>query len=90
MQSRIVHILPKILLVFTAVLLFANQGIAQCAMCKAVAEDGASHASYGVWAGLNFGIIFLMGIPYMLLGILVLVFFRKRVKGFVRSFSAIH
>ncbi len=73
-----------------AVLLFANQGVAQCAMCKAVAEDGANHASYGVWAGLNLGIVFLMGFPYMLIGIVIFVFFRKQVKGFIRSFNAIH
>ncbi len=63
---------------------------AQCAMCKAVAEQGVDENGYGVAAGLNSGIIFLMGIPYVLLAILVLVFFRKRFMGFWKSFNNIH
>lgn len=90
MQSRFVRILPKILLTLTALFILTNPGIAQCAMCRAVAEDASSHSSYGVWAGLNFGIVFLMGFPYLLIGVVVWVFFRKQVKGFIRSFNAIH
>lgn len=63
---------------------------AQCAMCKAVAEQGVDENGYGVAAGLNSGIIFLMGIPYVLLAILVLVFFRKQFMGFWKSFNNIH
>lgn len=63
---------------------------AQCAMCKAVAENGIDENGYGIAAGLNSGIIFLMGMPYILLGILILVFYRKQFFGFWRSFSNIH
>jgi hypothetical protein len=49
---------------------------AQCVMCKAVAEDSA--ADGGLARGLNSGILYLMAIPYILLGTLYFVFFRKK------------
>lgn len=75
---------------FLLVLLASAQSMAQCAMCKAVAESGIDDNGNGVAAGLNIGIIFIMGIPYMLLSIVILVFFRKRFIGFWKSFSQIH
>ena len=63
---------------------------AQCAMCKAVAENAQDEAGYGIANGLNSGIIFLMGIPYILLATLLIVFFRKQIGGFWRSFNQIH
>ena len=41
----------------------------QCAMCKAVAESGGEKQA----EGLNNGIIFLMIIPYLVMGVLALV-----------------
>lgn len=64
--------------------------LAQCGMCRAVAENGVDENGQGVAAGINSGIIFLMGIPYILLTILVLVFFRKQFFSFWKSFSNIH
>lgn len=49
---------------------------AQCVMCKAVAEDASTHT--GVGKGINAGIIYLMGIPYLLLTILYFAFFRRK------------
>lgn len=55
-------------------------------MCKAVAGTEPSGNVYGgtqaVGAGLNKGILFLMGIPYILL----FLFFRKHISGFVKEF----
>ena len=62
---------------------------AQCAMCKAVAEN-ADQGGYGLATGLNNGILYLMGIPYILLTVLFVVFFRKQIGGFMRSFNDIH
>lgn len=64
--------------------------MAQCGMCKAVAENGIDENGYGIAAGLNNGIVFLMGIPYILLSVLFLVFFRKQFFSFWKSFSNIH
>ena len=46
-------------------LLSSTLGFAQCSMCKAVAEtaDGG-----GFGAGLNYGIVYLMIFPYLIIG----------------------
>ena len=82
--------MKAILVTFLLVLLASAQSMAQCAMCKAVAENSIDENGYGMAAGLNNGILFLMGIPYILLGIAVLLFFRKRFIGFWKAFSRIH
>lgn len=51
---------------FTVILFFVNLfGYAQCAMCRAVleSEEGQSTAQ-----GINDGIVYLMAIPYVLVG----------------------
>lgn len=53
--------------------LFSN---AQCAMCKAVVENGDSKMA----EGLNFGIIYLMIFPYLILIIGVILYARNRKK----------
>jgi hypothetical protein len=78
------------LLVLTFMLSASTEIMAQCAMCKAVAEDAQGESGYGLANGLNNGIIYLMGIPYILLGTLLFVFFRKEIGGFWRSFNQIH
>jgi hypothetical protein len=74
-------------------LFFAATGsyaFGQCAMCKAVAEDSINNDGYGIALGLNNGIMLLMFVPYILLGTLLFVFFRKQIGGFLKSFSNIH
>lgn len=63
-------------LVLAAALLLPAMSEAQCVMCKAVAEDSASDGGLG--RGLNAGILYLMAIPYLLLGVLAGVFFWRR------------
>lgn len=82
--------MKAILATFLLFLLASAQTMAQCAMCKAVAESSLDENGNGAAAGLNNGIIFLMGIPYLLLSVSILVFFRKRFFGFWKSFSQIH
>jgi hypothetical protein len=45
-------------------------------MCKAVAEDSAE--AEGMGRGLNTGILYLMAVPYLLLGVLGLLWYRNR------------
>jgi hypothetical protein len=60
-------VLKKIILLFS-LLLFKISLYAQCAMCKAVAESDI--AAGGTAAkGINSGIIYLMFIPYILIGV---------------------
>ncbi len=53
----------------------ADVSLAQCVMCKAVAEDSAADGSLG--RGLNSGILYLMGIPYAIMAFFAWFVFRK-------------
>lgn len=55
---------------------------AQCAMCKAVVEGGRDNDGYQVGSSINNGILYLMGIPYILLFIL----FHNKIVGFFREY----
>ncbi|ADV49383.1 MULTISPECIES: hypothetical protein [Cellulophaga] len=62
--------------VFLVLLLFLapNLADAQCAMCRAVleSEEGMTTAK-----GINDGIVYLMAIPYILVGVLFFFVYRK-------------
>ena len=65
-----------VLLLFAAFLLGSAVEIeAQCVMCKAVAEDSAAEGAVG--RGINQGILYIMAVPYILLGILGYLVFKK-------------
>ena len=66
----------KVLLILSFLFL-AKELLAQCAMCKAIAEDQDMAAQ----SSLNTGIIYIMIIPYILLFVL----FRKRIFGFIKE-----
>ena len=46
----------------------------QCAMCRAVLESGDDNA---VAEGINNGIVYLMAIPYILVGVIFYIVYRK-------------
>lgn len=57
--------------------LLISQGIhAQCAMCKAVVESGNNSMSDGI----NNGILYLMAMPYLLVLIAGILFFKFYLK----------
>lgn len=60
-------------------LLLSRIGYSQCAMCKAVVENGDISMAEGV----NNGITYLMVFPYLLIGVLffTLYRYRKRIKN---------
>lgn len=64
-------------------LLIFSDAIAQCAMCKAVAETGTKDGT-SVSGGINNAIYYLMTLPYVLLFIL----FRKKIVSFFREWRA--
>jgi len=57
----------------------------QCAMCRATAESASQNSGGSIAEGLNSGIVYLMLIPYILLAIVVLVFFRKKIINFFKA-----
>jgi len=57
------------------VLLFIPQDVeAQCAMCRAVLESGGNTQTA---EGINNGIVYLMAIPYLLVGVLFFFVYKK-------------
>jgi len=59
--------LKKIIL-FVSLVLIKTTTVAQCAMCKAVLESNMENGGTAA-AGINNGILYLMFIPYILIGV---------------------
>lgn len=71
--------MKKLSILFLAVFVVANQSFSQCAMCKALAEQGSEELDFGY--NINYGIIFLMLVPY----IIIFLFFRKQIVSLAKS-----
>jgi len=57
-------------------LVMADQAMwGQCVMCKAVAEDSAAEGAVG--RGINQGILYIMAVPYLLIGIFGYLVYKK-------------
>lgn len=72
---------------------FSLDADAQCGMCKAIAEDGVgSEDGASVAGGLNTGILYLMGAPYLIMAfaIVLAIIFRKKLVGFYHDFRDIY
>ncbi|MBF8151200.1 hypothetical protein ITJ86_14925 [Winogradskyella sp. F6397] len=54
--------------------LFVFKTNAQCAMCRAVLESGEDQS---MAEGINDGIVFLMAVPYILVGTIGFIIYRK-------------
>ena len=69
----------KIFYSFLGLFLISTKSYSQCAMCKAVVENG----DVSVAEGVNNGITYLMVFPYILIGVLFYFIYRykKRVKN---------
>lgn len=67
----------KILPVF---ILFSIDSFAQCAMCRAVVEQGGEEVAEGI----NSGIVYLMAFPYLLIATAMFLFYRNWKKSSVR------
>lgn len=62
-------------LVFVLITLFSvSSSSAQCAMCRAVLE---SNTDTSVAEGINNGIVYLMALPYLLVGVVFYAVYRK-------------
>ncbi len=64
---------------------FIQDAEAQCAMCKASATSAQEVGNTSI-NGLNNGILYLMGIPYILL----LLFFRNHIKNLFKEIIALY
>ena len=63
--------------------LFFSDAEAQCSMCKAVAESAQDKNN--ITAGLNTGILYLLAVPYLLIGGIAVFIFRKPISDKLKS-----
>ena len=59
--------------------LISFESYSQCAMCKAIAESDPQ-GKESLFEGLNSGILYLMGVPYLLLSIALVYIYINRYK----------
>lgn len=62
-------------------LMLSMPAYSQCSMCRAVAEAGAKDETRKVARGLNTGILYLLGMPYILGGIAFYLWRKNRKKS---------
>jgi len=58
---------------FFVLLLFSQLIKAQCAMCRAVVEQGGKETAEGI----NSGIVYLMAFPYLIIAVSIFLFYRN-------------
>lgn len=65
------------LVLIVLLFLFSMAAQAQCAMCKATIENNNSNDHAGLAVGLNFGILYLFVVPYLIIGVIALMWYRS-------------
>ena len=89
-KMKLKYHLLKFVVVAGLFLFNASSILGQCAMCRATAESARDGYGNQVSGGINTGIVYMMGAPYILLAILGWVFYKDRIKAFLKDFRDIH
>jgi len=69
--------MKRITLVITLLLWVSLDLMAQCAMCRATLENNVSNGQAGIASGINFGILYLFVMPYLIVVVLGLLWYKK-------------
>jgi hypothetical protein len=81
-------IFKKVLFLTALVVLLAlGDSMAQCAMCRATVGSNLSEGRGVIGTGLNFGILYLLLTPYLLVGGLFFFWFRASKKELAKKLS---
>ena len=75
-------VLTLVLLVITTIVT-----VAQCAMCRATVSSNLSEGRGVIGTGLNFGILYLLLMPYILVSVMVFIYFRVGKKELAKKLS---
>ena len=67
----------KIVLVIIALLIVAPDLMAQCAMCRGTVESTVSNGRSVIASELNFGILYLLVIPYLIVATIGYLWYRN-------------
>ena len=84
MKTLIIKSFYALVLVLGLTLVTATNGYSQCAMCRATVESnvgtGSKEPENEVGSGLNTGILYLMVIPYILIGTVGFLWYKSNKK----------
>ena len=84
MKTLIIKSFFTLVLVLGLTLVTATDGYSQCAMCRATVESnvgtGSKEPENEVGSGLNTGILYLMVIPYVLIGTVGFLWYKSNKK----------
>ena len=69
--------MKRLTLIITFLLWVSLDLMAQCAMCRATLENNVSNGQAGIAAGINFGILYLFIMPYLIVVVLGLLWYKK-------------
>ncbi|MFZ1703692.1 MAG: hypothetical protein WAT79_05065 [Saprospiraceae bacterium] len=77
MNHRSILSVGIVVCVLVLICLFSTETIAQCPMCKMSAESNLKDGGT-MGKGLNTGILFLLSLPYIMVGSLGLIWYKNR------------
>ena len=71
--------MKKLSFVFLLLLIIflGNEVMAQCAMCRGSLESSVSDGSTSIAAGINKGILYLLAMPYIIIGTLAYLWYKN-------------
>lgn len=68
---------PRIVLAIIVLLVVAPDLMAQCAMCRGTVESTVSNGRSVIASELNFGILYLLVIPYLIVATIAYLWYRN-------------
>jgi uncharacterized membrane protein len=68
--------MKKLLITAFFFIVNVSMSFAQCAMCRATVDSNLSEGRGVIGTGLNFGIMYLFMMPYLLIAVLIFMYFR--------------
>ena len=68
--------MKRFIVILVIMTIQVGTGLAQCAMCRTQLENNVSAGNPGIASGINFGILYLLAMPY--LAVLLLGYFWYR------------
>jgi hypothetical protein len=66
-----------LIIVFVLIIANAETAVAQCAMCKVTLENNVSNGHIGIAENLNTGILYLFAMPYIAIGVVGYLWYKK-------------
>lgn len=67
----------KILIFIFMIVAGISQSLAQCPMCKSAVESNLKDGESSVGLGLNDGILYLLAMPYILVGVVGYMWYKR-------------